>query len=116
MTVAFALDHPFFLVLAVLVVIFGAGRLTRVLTYDSYPPSIAIRKWWIGTVTKGNGWSKLADCFWCASPWITAVCIGWFFLTPLQLWILWSWWLFWGWLGLAYIAAIVLARDEPPAE
>lgn len=116
MTISTLIDHPLLLLLAVLVVVFGAGRLTRVLTYDLYPPTIALRSWWIGKVTKGNGWAKLADCFWCASPWVTAIAIGTFFLTPLQPWILWTWWIFWGWLALAYVAAIVLARDEPAVE
>lgn len=113
MTISYLLDHPLVLLLAILVVVFGAGRLTRVITYDAYPPSIAFRSWWINKVARGGGWGKLADCFWCMSPWITAFAIGTFFLTPLVAWVLWAWWIFWGWLALAYVAAIVLARDEP---
>lgn len=115
MTIDYLLEHPLVLLLALAAVVLGVGRLTRVITYDSYPPAMWLRSKWI-TLMKGNGWGKLADCFWCASPWVMAVALGWFFLTPLQPWLLWSWWIFWGWLSLAYVAAIILARDEPAAE
>lgn len=113
MTIEFLYDRPLLLVAVAITIVFGAGRLTRVITYDSYPPAAAFRRWWIQSVTRGNGWARLADCFWCMSPWITALAIGTFFLTALAIWVLWVWWLFWGWLALSYAAAIVLAHDEP---
>jgi hypothetical protein len=110
------IDHPFLLVLAVLVAITGVGRLTRVVTYDDYPPSAAFRRWWIGRVTRGNGWAKLADCLWCASPWLMLVCIGWLLAWPLSPVLVWAWWIFWSWLGLSYLAAILVRHDEPDEE
>lgn len=108
------LDQPLVILAAVLVAVFGVGRLTRVLTYDSFPPAAWIRaKWETVTADKASGrpgeWGKLATCFWCATPWIMLVCIGWGLLSSLH----WSWWLFWGWLALSYLASIVIARDEP---
>lgn len=116
MTIPFLIDHPLILLLAVLVLVLGVARLTRVITYDQYPPTIAFRSWWIRRVTKGNGWGKLADCWWCAAPWVMAPAIGVFFLTPLQPWILWTWWIGLSWLSLAYVASMVIARDEPADE
>lgn len=107
------IDHPFLLVLAVLVAIVGVGRLTRLVTYDDYPPTAAIRSWWIGRVTGGNGWAKLIECLWCFAPWPMAVCIGWYLATPLAPWLLWSWWLFWSWLALSYVSSILVRHDEP---
>lgn len=100
------LDQPFIIVLALITAIVGPARLTRVLTYDTFPPAAWIRATW-ETITKGGEWAKLATCFWCAAPWITLVCIAWGLLSSLH----WTWWLFWGWLALSYLASMVIARD-----
>lgn len=96
--------------LAVLTAVLGVGRLTRLITYDDYPPTVWFRRWWIQRVTRGNGWGKLADCLWCAAPWLMLPCLAWGVFTSFQ----WPWWAFWGWLGLSYVTSMVVARDEPP--
>lgn len=96
------------LIAAVLVAVLGTGRLTRVIVHDDFPPSVWARIKW-DSLTRDGSWSKLAHCWWCATPWIMAICIAWGYFSSLH----WSWWLFWGWLGLSYLAAIVIARDEP---
>lgn len=113
MSIDFLLEHPIVLVLALLTALFGVGRVVRLVTYDEYPPTMWLRSFWIGRVTGGNGWAKLIECLWCFSPWAMAVCIGWFFLTPLAPWLLWSWWLVWAWLALSYIASMITRRDDP---
>lgn len=113
MTIPYLLNHPIIAVVLVLVAILGAGRVTRVLVYDDYPPSRALRTFWINTIARGGGWAKLAECAWCAAPWVMAVLIGWFFLTPLAPWILWSFWIFWSWMALSYVTVMVYVRDEP---
>lgn len=70
MTFASFLAEPWIAVVALLVTIVGAGRLTRLVTYDDYPPTVAIRSWW-NRVTKGNGWAKLAYCLWCFTTTMT---------------------------------------------
>jgi hypothetical protein len=109
------LDSPWLIVAAVLVVVFGVGRLSRVLTYDVFPPSIAVRIWW-DKITHDGSWSKLVHCFWCATPWIMLVALGWFALGLVVVWVAVIWWLFWGWLALAYVSSIIIARDEPGSE
>jgi len=107
------LDNPLILLLAVLVVILGVGRLSRVVTYDAFPPAAWLRDSWnmllIGT--RFEGWAKLITCPWCFTPWLMLVAIVWFMLAGG--WVLVAWWIFWGWLGLAYVASMVIARDEP---
>jgi hypothetical protein len=95
--------------LALATAILGVGRLTRLITYDDYPPTIWLRARWI-KLTKAGGWSKLATCFWCAAPWLLLPCIAWAWLTQLN----WTWWLFFGWMGVSYLISMVVARDEPP--
>lgn len=99
------------LLLAVLVTLLAAGRITRLVTYDDYPPTIAIRIWW-GNVTRGNGWEKLVNCYWCFGPWATLAVGGTFFLTFLATWIAWVWWLLFSWLALSYLTSMIVDRDE----
>lgn len=102
------LDQPLLVILALAVAAFGVGRLSRILTYDTFPPAAYVRDLW-SRITKDGAWAKLAHCQWCATPWIMAVCIAWGWFSSLH----WSWWVFWGWLALSYVASIIIARDEP---
>lgn len=102
------LDQPLLIIAAVIVAVFGVGRLSRVITYDKFPPAVWVRLQW-QKITKDGPWALLASCFWCATPWIMAVCIAWGWFSSLH----WTWWAFWGWLALSYIATIIIARDEP---
>lgn len=108
------LDHPWMIVAAVLVAVLGVGRLVRVITQDSFPPAVWFRiKWDYVTRDRQTGadgkWGLLANCVWCLTPWMMAICIAWGLATGFH----WSWWLFWGWLGLSYITSMVIVRDEP---
>ena len=104
-----------YLAVAVLTAVFGVGRLTRVLTYDSYPPAVWVRNKW-SALTKDGDWSLLARCFWCASPWVMAVAMAWFWWGTTVVWVGVAWWIFWGWLALSYVSAMVIARDDPHDE
>lgn len=99
-------------IVAVLVLVLGAGRLTRIITYDDFPPAIWARAAW-DRVTNDGDWAKLAHCFWCAGPWVTLAAMGWFAAGLAVTWIAWTWWLFWGWLALSYVTSMIVARDEP---
>lgn len=99
-------------VVAILTLLFGVGRLARVITYDDFPPSAAVRAAW-DTITNDGPWSKLAHCFWCLTPWITLVAMGWWALGVAIEPFAWLWWIFWGWLALSYVASMIVARDEP---
>jgi len=97
--------------LATIITVVGAARLTRILTIDDYPPSVAIRIWW-QKITRDGSWAKLVTCPWCAGPWITLIAIASFlvsFTTPL---LGWAWWLFWGWLTLSYWVSQYVYFDQ----
>lgn len=106
-------ENPFVLVLGLLTIVLGAGRLTRVITYDAYPPAVWLREQWVDLV-RGGDWARLFTCFWCMSPWVTAAAIVHGTLAY-GTFLEWTFWAFWGWLALSYAAALVLARDEPQA-
>lgn len=103
----------FYLILAAATLVLSAGRLTRVLVAEDYPPSIKVRMWW-DKVTKDGPWSKLVHCPWCMGPWITLVLMVWAVLSNLH----WTWWLFNGWMALSYATSWVVFHDEDggPAE
>lgn len=98
-------------ILAILVGIFGVGRLGRIMTYDDFPPAVWWRIQW-AKITKDGPWTKLFTCYWCLTPWIAAVAIGWYWLGYYVPVIGLLWWIFWGWLAIAYAAAILINHDE----
>lgn len=101
------------LVAAVLVAILGVGRWVRLVTYDTFPPMVWVREKWYKAMKDRSNWSDLLFCPWCFTPWLMLVCIGWFLLSLSVVWVAWAWWLFWGWGALAYVASMVIVRDEP---
>lgn len=108
------IDLGWWLIPAILIAVLGVGRMARLITHDEFPPSRWWRAVWQDRITANHpGWSLLFICFWCLSPWIMLVAIGWFLLTLQVEWVAWAWWLFWGWLALSYVASMIVARDEP---
>jgi len=105
------LHNGWLIAAAIAVAVLGVGRLSRILTYDDFPPAMAIRDWWTGLAP--YAWRKLVTCYWCATPWIMLACIGWFAAGLWVEWIAYAWWIFWGWLALSYASSIIIARDEP---
>lgn len=93
--------------LALVTLVLSAGRLTRLLVADAWPPSIWVRTTWDRATGDGN-WSKLVHCHWCFGPWATAIVGGWALLSHLH----WSWWLVNGWFALSYLTSMVVERDE----
>lgn len=106
---------PWWWLVAVAVAVLGVGRLTRVVTYDKFPPAMWLRQRWTDWVVKHRheAWNVLFYCPWCMAPWLMALCGGWFALTFTAAWVAWTWWIFWGWLALAYVTSMVIVRDEP---
>ena len=98
-------------ILAVIVGVVGAARLTRVITIDDYPPSMALRIWW-DTVTNDGVWAKLVHCPWCMGPWITLIALLSFLVSFLAPWLGIGWWIFWGWLALSYWTSQYVYFDQ----
>lgn len=93
-------------VAAFVIGVVSVARLTRLITQDTYPPTVWLRIKW-EDLTDGTGWEKLATCPWCAAPYIAAVIGGWGWLTDFQT----AWWAVNIWLAGSYLAAMVVIRD-----
>jgi len=92
---------------AVIVGTLSIARLTRLITQDTFPPAVWLRIKW-DDATEGSGWNSLLHCHWCIAPWITLPIGLWGWLTNLQP----AWWVFNAWLAVAYIASMIVERDE----
>lgn len=97
----------FVVIAAVVVAVFSIARLTRLITQDTFPPSVWLRMKW-DAITDDGPWSALAHCHFCLSVWITPVIGLWGWLSDLH----WSWWVFNLWMALSYWSAMVVERDE----
>ena len=96
---------------AALVAIVGVARLTRLTAEDSYPPVAWLRNKWVEKFNDSD-WSELALCPFCQAPYHALIAGLFAFLTDFH----WTWWAFYGWLSVAYLAAILVARDIPNGE
>jgi len=99
-----------YLGLALVVLVLSAGRLTRLMVADEYPPTVKLRMWW-NAVTKDGPWAKLVHCPWCFGPWATLFVGLWGYLSDLH----WTWWAFNGWLALSYVVSWAVFHDEDGA-
>lgn len=97
----------FYYTAAVITGIVSAGRLTRLLVNDDWPPVVKARIAW-DRLTKDGPWSKLAHCPWCAAPYISAMILLWGVASNLH----WTWWIFNGWLAGSYAASWIVFHDE----
>lgn len=86
----------------------AVGRIVRLIVFDEFPPTVAIRKWWI-RVTNAGPWSKLVTCGFCLSVWLTPISWVWAFASNLH----WTWWAAHGLVACMYLAAMVVAYDQP---
>lgn len=92
---------------AVIVGVFSIARLTRLVTQDSFPPSVWLRMKW-DDITNDGPWSILAHCHFCMSFWITIPIFLWGWLSDLHT----AWWVFNGIFAASYAAAMTVERDE----
>lgn len=99
------------LALAVVVTVISAARITRLITFDTFPPVVKFRIWW-DKRTRNSLWNSLFHCLWCFGFWATALVVGSFFLTFLAVWIAWAWWLLFGTLALSYLVSQYVYFDE----
>lgn len=94
----------------VAVAVLSTARLTKLLTEDSWPPAAWLRDRWIRW--RQDEWGELFTCPFCMAPWVAVPLLAWGWFTEFQ----WAWWAFNGWLSVAYLAAMVVARDIPGGE
>jgi hypothetical protein len=105
--------------LALAIGVLAVTRVVRLIVTDTYPPMADLRDWWIEwSQHKGLGnWTPLIECPWCAAPYVAAPAVLWFaslVAWPGATWNLWLWWIVNGWAALAWIAAWLSVREDPP--
>ena len=90
---------------AIPVGILASARLTRLLTRDTWPPSVWVRLKW-AEITKDGEWSDLVECLWCAAPWITGANMVLALVTDLHP----AWWVFNGWMAASLVVSLVTKK------
>lgn len=93
-------------VLAALVGTISAARITRLITWDKFPPSQWIRDMW-DRITGPNGWNLLFHCPWCMSFWVSLGIYAWGYLSGYDFY----WWTVNAIFGLSYVAAFLVVHD-----
>lgn len=97
---------------ALAALLLGAGRLTRVIYYDDFPPSMWLRVKW-DALTEESTWNKLIHCPWCLGMWVGVFAGAWFGVGLVVDWIMVAWWIVWGFLAIGYLIPMIIVRDEP---
>ena len=105
------LSH-FTVIMAVVVGILSVARTARLLTFDDFPPVTWLRTRYLVAVGPDGKWAPLARCPFCLSPYLTVGMLVWAYLSDLH----WTWWVINGWWAASYLAAMVVAYDEPPEQ
>lgn len=105
-------DQFYWIAVAVVTVV-SASRITRLLTYDDFPPIKYLReKYQDATDGRLIGWQPLSYCPYCLSPYVTALVVLWGWLTDWQT----AWWVFNGISAASYLAAILMVLDADEDE
>lgn len=114
------MSTEFYWLAVVATTILSSSRLTRLATWDHFPPVEWARNKY-ADLTDGSGWQLLAFCGYCASFWITGLVLLWAWLAGVlpnteaafstaEVWTR-VWWIVNGVLAMSYVAAVFMARD-----
>jgi hypothetical protein len=114
----------FYWIAVAVVTIVSASRLTRLATWDEFPPIKVVRNRyadWTEKKPKRQGWQLVAFCGYCFSFWATAFVVIWADLAgvldgkPAFGWTgdlsIPLWWIVNGIFAASYLAAILMAHD-----
>jgi hypothetical protein len=88
------------------VTVMSAARITRLLTFDEFPPMKWIRDRY-DDLTGESDWNLLFHCPYCMGFWVALGVILWGYLSGFDT----AWWLGNGVFAGAYLAAIVMVHD-----
>ena len=100
------------LIVAFLIGSLAVGRLARLVVDDDWPPVVWARGKYVAKVPEP--WMELVACSFCVAPWFALVNLGagWLSINGDGL-LDWWWWLPNIWLAMAYVGAMITARDIP---
>jgi hypothetical protein len=99
------------LTIAFLVGVIAVARFTRLVVHDDWPPMVWLRQKYRHAVNYGS-WEALVTCPFCFAPWPALADLAWGWGSDLH----WSWWAANLWFAGAYLASMLVVRDEPPEE
>lgn len=110
-------DHtPLTLTVAFLLGVIATARCVRLVTSDDWPPVSSVRMAWLTWTSNGSEWRRdwadLLTCPFCFAPYATAGNLLLAYVSDVAPW----WFLLNLWAAVSYLTAMVVARDEPPAE
>lgn len=100
----------FFWIAVAAVTVVASARLTRLLTFDDFPPIKFFRDRFDEFMDRGpkrRQWGLISYCPWCMGFWAALVVVlsGYFSdFHPV-------WWLVWGTLAAGYLAPMLMVRD-----
>jgi len=92
------------------IAVISVARMARLLTHDTFPPVEWARP---RLAAKMGKWADLVVCPFCLAPYLMAVQLAWMFWlwdTPA---FRWGWLIPNLWWALSYVAAIIVAYDQP---
>lgn len=114
------MSMEFYWIAVAVVTIVSASRITRLLTFDDFPPIRWAREKFEDKFD-GTGWEIIAFCPWCMTPWVTVGVVGWADIAGvLDGKPAWGgdgelsqpiWWLVNGVFAASYLAAMLMVRD-----
>lgn len=102
-------------VAAALIVVLSSARITRLLTFDHFPPIEWVRNKYLDFTDERDSlrsWGLLAYCPYCMSFWVTlGVVLAGYFSDWHE-----AWWLVNAIFGASYLAAMVMVHDGDDSE
>lgn len=101
-------------VVAAVIAVLSVARTARLLIFDDFPPvmwaRIRVRAW---VKNEDSKWLGLLDCPFCMGPYLAAGMGVWAWLAWTGDTFHWTWWVINGWWAASYVAAMIVAYDEP---
>ena len=92
---------------AAVVGVLSVARTARFIGFDDFPPMTWLRVRLIALL--GDNWGVLITCPFCLTPYLATGMALWAWASDTNTW----WWVINGVWGLSYLAAILVARDQP---
>lgn len=96
-------------VAAVVVGVLSVARTARLIIFDDLPPMVWLRTRIMARYAEDSDWSKLWECPFCLTPYLSVGMVVWFWLGGDH----WTWWVINGTWGGSYLAASYVAYDQP---
>lgn len=97
---------PFEWVAAMFVAVVCTARITRLITFDLFPPMVWLRGLW-EKITRNGDWALLFFCGYCMGFWVACANVAWAYLSDFST----AWWIFNSAWTVAYLAPILMVHD-----